>query len=479
MTAIGGVSYVVSRAKKKADQIRQGAIANDAAQALKSIESTKDGNSGNPQVDGQAGENQSADAAMKKLVGDGADALMKKFMNVSSVEPAKLPEWKPAPADLVSSPSSKVPLKVSLSIVLTGTEVRGDYESILLVDSATDQQIHITGHQQFPNRQDMNTVMAQNGPNGFNASSLPAANEAVKINCSQIEFKADLENATSTPPYFCLQGREDKFPGTTSLGFSKKVFAELRAGKEVSFVAYENPMNAMFKSFKDLVSGSGDSADFLSRVLSAAPGTTPPPTPPIHIMLHRVGGDVAFPVIVNGQPSQLPALHITGTVSDGTNYGDAFILDDPDNPLFLASQTHINGTGQVTKIDWNSDKPTNPLEQQLQEEGRAKVYGIYFDFGSDKLRPESDSVLAEIAAVMKAHRDWKLRIEGHTDNIGGPESNQTLSSRRAEAVKKALAARSVSGDRLTGAGFGDTRPAARNDTLEGRALNRRVELVRE
>ena len=476
-TAIAGVLYIGSRAKKKVDEIRQGTLGNDAAEALKSIERASGESSQGGAQSGQ--DDAAADAAMKKLAGDGAEALMKKMMGADSAEAPKLPEWKTAPADLVSPPASRVPLRASLRIVVTGTEARGDYESIFLVDSVTDQQIHITAHEQFPNRRDMNTVMAQNGSHGFNASSLPGANQAVKIDCSQIELNADLENATSASPYVCMQGREDKFPGTTSLGFSRKVFGDLKSGKEISFIAYENPMNAMFKSFKDLASGSGDPADFLNRVLSAGPMGTPPATPPIHITLHRVGTDVAFPVVVNEQPTELPAVHITGTMPDGASYGDAFVLDDADDPLILAAQTKINGTGQITKIYWNSDKPSNPIEQQLQKEGRAKVYGIYFDFGSDQLRAESEPVLAEIAQALRAHPDWKLRIEGHTDSIGGDAYNQNLSSTRAEAVKRALTSgKGIDGNRLSTQGFGDTRPAASNDTLEGRALNRRVELVR-
>jgi outer membrane protein OmpA-like peptidoglycan-associated protein len=115
----------------------------------------------------------------------------------------------------------------------------------------------------------------------------------------------------------------------------------------------------------------------------------------------------------------------------------------------------------------------------LEKEGRAKIYGIYFDFGSNQLRAESQPVLDEIAQVLKAYPDWKLRIEGHTDNIGGDGYNQNLSSNRAAAAKKAVTeGDSIGESRLTTQGFGDTHPAASNDTLEGRALNRRVELVR-
>ena len=487
LTAVAGVLYVGYRAKKKVDEIRQAARQNDEAALLRAITGKSDSNQPpgrNSQAHAQSqqgsspsAQNGGTDAALKNLVGNGAEALIKKLTGVSSAEAPKLPEWKAAPTDLVSSPASKIPLRASLRLVMAGTEARGDYESILLVDSVTDQQLHITAHQQFPNRPD--TTRPQSGPQGSTGANPTSSNEALKINCSHIEFKADLENATSAPPYVCLQGHEDKFPGTTALSFSRKVFSDLKAAKDTPFITFENPYNAFLKSFKDLVTGSGDPSEFLNRVLSATPGGTPQSTPPIHVTLHRVGSDVAFPVLVNDQQVQLPALHVNVLGSDGTNYGDVYALDDPDNPLVLAAQTKINGTGQVIKIYWNSNAP-NPIEQQLQKEGRAKTYGIYFDFGSSQLRPESAPVLAEITATLKAHPDWKLRIEGHTDNIGGDAYNQNLSSTRADAVKQALTGRpyGISGDRLTTVGFGDTRPAASNDTLEGRALNRRVELVR-
>ncbi len=81
---------------------------------------------------------------------------------------------------------------------------------------------------------------------------------------------------------------------------------------------------------------------------------------------------------------------------------------------------------------------------------------------------------------MTDNPDWKLRVDGHTDNIGGDAHNLDLSKRRAASVKSALVERyHISADRLTTNGFGASSPIDRNDTLEGRARNRRVELSRE
>jgi len=124
--------------------------------------------------------------------------------------------------------------------------------------------------------------------------------------------------------------------------------------------------------------------------------------------------------------------------------------------------------------------PATPkIAPALAKDKRVAVYGIYFDFASATLKPESTPVLDEIADALKANPDWNLTIEGHTDSVGTADYNLDLSNRRAAAVRNALVTRyHISGDRLSTAGYGLTRPKASNDTPEGRALNRRVELVR-
>jgi len=119
------------------------------------------------------------------------------------------------------------------------------------------------------------------------------------------------------------------------------------------------------------------------------------------------------------------------------------------------------------------------LYDALAESGRVATQGIYFDTGSDRIRPESTPTLKEIAKMLEEHADLSLLIEGHTDDVGQAAANQTLSEQRAAAVKGALVESfNVSADRLTTAGFGSTKPVAKNDTAEGRQQNRRVELVR-
>ena len=119
------------------------------------------------------------------------------------------------------------------------------------------------------------------------------------------------------------------------------------------------------------------------------------------------------------------------------------------------------------------------LYDALAASGRVATQGILFDVSSDHIRGESTPTLKEIAEMLQAHPDLKLTIEGHTDNTGSAAGNQTLSEKRAAAVRQYLIdTYHVDGGRLQSAGFGATKPVSSNDTPEGRQNNRRVELVR-
>ncbi len=429
---IGGCVYLGYRAKKKVDQFQQAYKRNDVAGMMQAV---KGGNSAAAQ---------------------------------------KLPHWKPAPAGLVSSPSAKIPLRVSLRIVVAGTDpLQGDYESIFNVDKVDEHEVHIKASQEYPKPTDLGGLLGK-----------PVGNKqlAQHIRCGRTELRADLENSAEDSGYFCMKGQENKFPGTTALGFSRNTLMELKTRGEAPYATREDPIKAMIKSFKNTATGSGDPTELLNRLIPV-PGSPPPETPAVHCTLHRVGtSDVAVPVMVNDQQVDLPAIHVICQTTEDDNQREGYILDDPDNPLSLAGQSRSAGIVQEIRINWTSEtaNPPNRIEQELQTQGRAKVYGIYFDFASDTLRAESKAVLDEIAEAMRKHPDWKLRVEGHTDNIGGDSYNLDLSNRRAAAVKQALVTQyRIDPEKFTTAGFGASRPVATNGTMEGRALNRRVELVRE
>lgn len=119
------------------------------------------------------------------------------------------------------------------------------------------------------------------------------------------------------------------------------------------------------------------------------------------------------------------------------------------------------------------------MEKQLNATGRVALYGIYFDFNKATLKPESDPTLQEVQTLLKSDPSLKLLVVGHTDNVGGFDANRDLSNRRAASVVEALGSRyGISSQRLFPFGCSFACPAAPNTTDDGRAKNRRVELVR-
>jgi OmpA-OmpF porin, OOP family len=119
----------------------------------------------------------------------------------------------------------------------------------------------------------------------------------------------------------------------------------------------------------------------------------------------------------------------------------------------------------------------NEMYEAIAKDGFVALY-INFETGKSTIKPESESVIAEIAAMLKQNPNLKVSVEGHTDNVGNLQSNQTLSESRANAVMKALVAQGVDASRMKYKGWGQTKPIGSNDTEEGRAKNRRVEIVK-
>jgi outer membrane protein OmpA-like peptidoglycan-associated protein len=127
-----------------------------------------------------------------------------------------------------------------------------------------------------------------------------------------------------------------------------------------------------------------------------------------------------------------------------------------------------------------AESETDVLYDALSAKGRWATQGILFATGRAELQPESRPVLKEIAATLKEHADLRILIEGHTDNVGVAAANLTLSDARAAAVKAALVSEfGADPARITTKGLGDTKPSVPNATAEGRAQNRRVEVVKQ
>lgn len=119
----------------------------------------------------------------------------------------------------------------------------------------------------------------------------------------------------------------------------------------------------------------------------------------------------------------------------------------------------------------------NDLNSVLRKNGRIDLYGIYFDFGSATLRPESEPVLGQILDFLKMNPKQKLVIEGHTDSVGSEVANSELSAKRAAAVVAELIRRGAPRLLLSAQGRGATQPVAPNTSDSGRARNRRVTVV--
>ncbi len=119
------------------------------------------------------------------------------------------------------------------------------------------------------------------------------------------------------------------------------------------------------------------------------------------------------------------------------------------------------------------------MRSKLITDGKLVVHGIYFDSGSDKIKPESYGTIKTIADVLKENADVKVQIVGHTDSDGSDAANLDLSKRRAESVKNALAGDfGIDESRIQTDGKGEAEPISDNKTVEGKANNRRVEFIK-
>lgn len=120
----------------------------------------------------------------------------------------------------------------------------------------------------------------------------------------------------------------------------------------------------------------------------------------------------------------------------------------------------------------------NDIAKQFARDCHVALYGVLFDFNKATLKPESDGTLQRVEAFLVRDPALKLEVQGHTDNVGGDEYNQKLSDARSKSVLAWIVQHGVAADRLSFKGYGKTHPVASNDTDEGRARNRRVEIAR-
>jgi outer membrane protein OmpA-like peptidoglycan-associated protein len=276
----------------------------------------------------------------------------------------------------------------------------------------------------------------------------------------------DLTAAPRLNPVF-FSNDVDRFPGSTAFSISRVTLQKLKSGVSVPYSLATVDGAKLGTGWAGATGG-----EFLKTRVYARGALAPAQTTVTHMSL-----------LVNGHRSTVPVVHARGsfTLRDEKIEGDFVMLDDDEHPLLL--RVDIGGASfQMIRVDFpaNDNRSTaTSVEADLASKCRAEIPGVYFEFRSADLRAESDVALAEVGRALSTHPDWKLSIEGHTDAVGSAAANLALSQRRAEAVRAALSTRyHVAAARLTAAGFGQTKPREPNTSLEGRARNRRVEMVR-
>ena len=134
---------------------------------------------------------------------------------------------------------------------------------------------------------------------------------------------------------------------------------------------------------------------------------------------------------------------------------------------------------EVKAMEQKVEVSASEMLDALNKDGFIALYGILFDTNKDAIKPESEGLLGEIVTLLKDNPGLTLSVEGHTDNVGQPKANQVLSDKRAASVKRHLVGKGIDAKRLSTKGWGDTRPVSDNRTEDGRAKNRRVELVKQ
>jgi outer membrane protein OmpA-like peptidoglycan-associated protein len=392
----------------------------------------------------------------------------------------------------------RVPLRAGLTIVTAvNNPGQGDYESLKVILRADATEVRLKYSTEVPDVEPADNPLAALFGGGTPKQPKKAeGGKTRQIHTTRVIPRGDLETATEYRLVFSEQAPES-FPGSTAVGVSRRVLTDLKTKGESPLSVPPGGLSGGLASMVGALLGDAAKDLDLETMMS---GT-----------LKRVKAQpVPFTVLLNDAPVTLPAVHARGTL--GNEEAEFWILDDPDNPLAL-KWTIGDDTLQVIRLSYPVETTTareggvpvemaagsgdqaasgagtvgggaaagtaTRIEADLATTGRSVIYGIYFDFASDRIKEESEPVLAEIAQVLRQNPDWKLNVEGHTDAIASDAYNLDLSQRRAAAVKAALTGRyQIAAGRLSTAGFGESSPKDRNDTLEGRARNRRVELVK-
>ena len=378
------------------------------------------------------------------------------------------------------APAGRIPMGTGAAIVQTLSAVGAERESVHRVRLASDSGLHYEWSFEEIHHDTGDTLRQEH---------------------RYLEAWTDLANAKRLR-FFHTPGGPEAHPGYTMHALSRATYRRLRERQSdsVQIMYLDEAQGSAQLRAHGLGGGRLKPVRWRGTLAPAGTGTVP------------------FPLLLNGRRVELRALHVRGdfTAREGRWQPELWVLADSTYPLILKWARAYRETGnvlQTTRIDLpfepgtadaggqgvllvgrdglgpskepvagaGADAPiTAALESALTSSCRAELPGIYFAFNSAHLDPASDRSIAALAGILARHPDWTATLEGHTDSIGSAAANKTLSERRVEAVRARLVAQhKVTPARLRLAGYGAARPREPNGTIEGRARNRRVELVRD
>jgi outer membrane protein OmpA-like peptidoglycan-associated protein len=294
-----------------------------------------------------------------------------------------------------------------------------------------------------------------------------ASGDTLRSSLEYLERAADVADAFRILIFHDANGPKEH-PGYTMHALSRAVYRRLRATGADSFQV----MGIISRGGGLAALGFGVTREVPVRWRGTLTRVTPQPVP--------------FPLLLNGRRIEVPVLRLRGrfTSREKVYEPDIWVLADSLYPFVLKWIGHYNEPGnvlQTIRVDLKDPVADDlALEKAITSTCRAELPGIYFSFNSAVLDSASHRAITSVAAILSRHPDWKVTLEGHTDSIGSAASNRTLSERRVNAVKDRLvSAHRIDAARLLTAGLGSARPREANSTVEGRARNRRVELVRD
>jgi len=410
-----------------------------------------------------------------------------------------------------TAPQPSVPLCPGLTIVTAIHQQYGDYESIKTIESVDDKEVRL-----------------KYSSEAMSVDALSSAQPKLKQTVlHRTILKNDLGSANAYQQVY-LEKSDETIPGTTAIGASRAILRALKTGSEVE-LKISNAYAGL-----ELTTDSNKRPnyyDYLQPAKLKKAGTVriqllvndkPVELPAIRAQGDSVGDKVEFDFLddennpltlafrlgigsvhpltpdeakICGEWQKHPEQPMPALNTLSVHAGRCDMPNGGDRDTLRVIKINCRCAGQAAALAGNSggsgpmpngagaaagdSSGAVAIEQALSQNRKVDIYSIYFSFKSDAIRDESQPTLKDIAEVMRRHPDWKLQVNGHTDAIGGDQFNLDLSKRRAAAVKNALVQQyKIGADRFATAGYGKSQPKDTNDTLEGRARNRRVELMK-